>query len=135
MMLPTIDEENQVLFNIEGDIKECIRCYDDENATFSYVHDDCEIQIMLPNVHKDYQEYFNSEGHIKQGNATDTRSKWKWIAAIFLILFIGSAITVEITSIFLILFVGSAATAEISSMQEGGSWKAIQARFLGTRIR
>lgn len=116
MMLPTIDEDNQVLFNIEGGIEECTRYYDDADASLYYLHDDCETQIMLPNVHKEYQEFSDFEGDIKRDNDTGSRSIWKWIAGIFLILFVGSVATVEITSI------------------QGGSWNAIIARCLGPRI-
>jgi hypothetical protein len=131
MMLPTIDEDNQVLFNIEGNIEECTRCYDHENTSFHYIHDDCENQKMPPNVHKENQEFSDFEWDIKRDNDSDSHSKWKWIAGIFLILFLGSAaISTCMTAVFLILFVGSAAIFEVTSI----SWKSITARYLRPRI-
>jgi hypothetical protein len=72
MMLPTIDEDNQVLFNIEGNIEECTRCYFDENTSFRYIHDDCENQKMLPNLNKEYQEIFDINGDIKRDNDSNS---------------------------------------------------------------
>jgi hypothetical protein len=94
MMLPTIDEENQVLFNIEGDNEVCTRCHDDADASSYYIHKDFETPIMLDNVHKEYQEFFDFEGDSKQEYDAGSRSKWKGIAGIFLILFVGSVTTI-----------------------------------------
>lgn len=133
MMLPTIDEEKQVLFNFEGDIEKCTRCNDDADASFCYRHDGCETQIMLPNIHKEYQENFDFEGDIQRDNDSGSRSEWKWIAVIFLILFIAFPATITVCFSDHLRWLRSA-TVEITSVH-GGNWNIVAVRYLGPRIR